>query len=247
MIDLHCHILPGLDDGPKSMDEALQMCLLSYRDGVRRIVATPHIKQGVYENDRLGIINRVVELNEVIKNQSPEVDLQVFPGADVHFHEGMIKDLENGTLVTVGDGGKFLFVEFPFQGIPFGAEEVLFQLLVRGMVPIITHPERILDILKDFGRYENMIRMGCLGQVTAMSLTGGFGSRIMDVAERLLKKGLLHLIASDAHSLDGRPPLLSNALKRAERIVGKQEAQRMVTEYPQAILEGRRPDISEPI
>jgi protein-tyrosine phosphatase len=96
-------------------------------------------------------------------------------------------------------------------------------------------------------RYYQMVRMGCLGQVTAMSLTGEFGPGIKEIAEKLLSKRLIHIIASDAHSTDGRPPILSFAAKAAEKIVGKEEAQKMVTEYPEAVIEGRRPNIPDPL
>jgi protein-tyrosine phosphatase len=149
--------------------------------------------------------------------------------------------------MTVGDGKKFLILEFPFHTIPFGAEEVLFQLMARGIVPVISHPERNLEITRRPERYYEMIRMGCFGQVTAMSLTGGFGGKIKGFAEKLLKKRLIHFIASDAHNLNGRPPILSPAAKEAEKIVGREEAQKMVTEYPGAILEGRKPSVPEPL
>ena len=149
-------------------------------------------------------------------------------------------------MTTIGDGGKYLLLEFPFQSIPYGAEEVLFQLLSREIIPIISHPERNLEIGDNAQRYCEMIRMGCLGQLTAMSLTGGFGPEVRRGAEKLLRKGLVHIIASDAHSTDGRPPVLSPAVHAAARIVGEEEAWKMVTQYPHAILKGRRPNVPEP-
>jgi protein-tyrosine phosphatase len=155
--------------------------------------------------------------------------------------------LEEGTIMTVGDGGKFLFIEFPSQGIPYRTEEILFQLMGRGIVPIITHPERNVEISQRPHRYYEMIRKGCLGQVTAMSLTGEFGPGVRQVAEKLLKNRLIQFIATDAHSINGRPPILSASVKAAAKIVGKKEAEKMVTEYPEAILQGRRPNIPEPL
>jgi protein-tyrosine phosphatase len=149
--------------------------------------------------------------------------------------------------MTVSDSKKYLFLEFPFHGIPYQAEAIIFQIMTRGIIPIITHPERNLEIEQRPQRYYEMIRMGCLGQVTAMSLTGEFGSRVRQIAERLLKNRLIHFIASDAHSTDGRPPILSEGVRAAEEIVGEEEAKKMVTEYPQAILEGRKPNVPEPI
>ena len=275
MIDLHAHILPQLDDGAETMEEAIQMCRISFQDGVRTLVATPHILKGIYENRRSTILAEVQGLNDAIKkfgvggspacakrfgegrepgvqdsnaSTHPRIDaFRILPGADVHFSPELLELCENGEVVTVNDAGRYLMVEFDYQGIPFHAEEVLFRLIARGIIPIITHPERNLEIGQKPQRYGEMIRVGCLGQVTAMSLTGGFGSGMRRVAEKLLKNRWVHIIASDTHSIDGRPPILSVAVRAAEKIVGREEAQKMVTEYPQAILDGRRPDVPEPL
>jgi len=273
MIDLHTHILYGLDDGPKTLEESIQMCWVSYRDGVRTIVATPHTLNGLYINDRATILTKVQELNSAIRNpqsmvpsesasriphsivpldsaiRNPQsaIPLRVLPGADIRFCEDILRQLDQGKVTTVGDGGQFLSIEFPFQWIPYRAEDILFQLMTRGIIPIISHPERNLEILDRPKRYYEMIRMGCLGQVTAMSLTGKFGHGIRKIVERFIKKRLVHIIASDAHSINGRPPILSEALRAAEKIVGKEEAWKMVSDYPRAILEGRRPKVPEPI
>ena len=273
MIDLHTHILPGLDDGVKTLEESIKMCWMSFRDGVRTIVATPHTLNGLYLNDRDIILKKVDELNEAlihcglrisdcgIKNSKSEIDFssinsefriphsefRILPGSDVRLCENTLSHLDQGKVMTISDSKKYLFLEFPFQGIPHQAEEIIFQVMQRGMIPIITHPERNIELGQRPRRYYEMIRKGCLGQVTAMSLTGELGPRIKQVAERLLTNRLIHFIASDAHSLDGRPPILSEAVRVAGKIVGKEEAQKMVIEYPQAILDGRRPDVPEPI
>jgi protein-tyrosine phosphatase len=224
-------------------------------------VATPHILEGVYQNNRLTILAKVQELNEAIKRlgvgiqtpnselktQNSELSLKLLPGADVHFSFDMLQLCENGEIMTVNDNGRYLMVEFDFQGIPYHAEDVLFQMITKGIIPIITHPERNLEIGQKPQRYGEMIRMGCLGQVTAMSLTGGFGAGVRRTAEKLLQNRLVHFIASDTHSSNRRPPILSAAVRAAGKIVGNEEAQKMVTEYPQAIVEGRRPDVQEPV
>ncbi|MFB3887574.1 MAG: tyrosine-protein phosphatase [Thermodesulfobacteriota bacterium] len=197
MIDIHTHLLPGLDDGAKTLEESIQMCRLSHRDGVKTIVASPHTLNGLYLNDR--------------------------------------------------ETNKFLLIEFPSHGVPHGAEAALFQLIKRGVTPIITHPERNFEIGQRPQRFYEMIRTGCLGQVTAMSLTGEFGPKVRQIAEKLTAHCLIHFIASDAHSTNGRPPILSKAVRTAQKIVGEREAIKMVTEFPQAILEGQRPSVSEPI
>ena len=258
MIDLHCHILPGLDDGPQTMEEAIRMCWIAYEDGIRTIVATPHTLNGVYQNGKSAILSKVNELNDAlnnselkldsaIRNPQSTFDLRILPGSDVHLCETTLQQVDQGEAVTIGDGKKYIIIEFPFQAIPHQAERVLFQLLGRGLVPIISHPERNLEIMKRSSRYYEMIRMGCLGQVTAMSLTGEFGSAVRQWAEKLLRGRLVHIIASDAHSVNGRPPLLLAAVKATARMVGKEEAKKMVTEYPKAILKGQRPNIPDPI
>ena len=247
MIDLHNHILFGIDDGPKAIEESIQMCRIGHQDGIRTIVATPHILPGIYQNNRSTILNKVQELQSAICHLPSAMELKILPGADVHFSSDILHRYEEGEIVTVNDQGRYLMIEFAFQGVPYQAEEVLFKLLTKGITPIISHPERNMEIGERPKRYYEMIRIGCLGQVTAMSLTGDFGTGVRRIAEKLLSKRLIHIIASDAHSADGRPPILSAAVKAAEKIVGKEEAMRMVTEYPQAILEGNRPNIPEPI
>ena len=288
MIDLHSHILYGLDDGPATLDESLEMCRIGYRDGIRTIVATPHMLNGVYQNNRATILSRTRELNTALsqfkmrnaecgveglpseaKNnlthhsavripdsalqtrdselRTPHSELKVLPGADVHLGEDLLGPLRQKRLMTVGNGGRYLLIEFPSQGIPYMAERILFQLIAHGIIPIITHPERNPEIGRKPARYYEMVRMGCLGQVTAMSLTGGFGPEVKRLAKELLIHKLIHLIASDAHSIETRPPILTPAVRAASKWVGTEEAGRMVTEYPQAILEGKKPNIPQPV
>ena len=282
-IDLHAHILPRLDDGAESLEESVEMCRISYGDGVRTIVATPHILPGVYKNNRSTILAKTQELNEAVAQcglrnaecgiQTPyvhpessssnhselpygtvpnrslpnsELPFVILPGADVHFSPNLLELCENGEIVTGNDAGRFLMVEFDYMNLPYQGEEVLFKLISRGIIPVITHPERNLEIARAPKRYYEMIKMGCLGQVTAMSLTGDFGSEVKRAAEQLLAHRLIHFIASDTHSVHERPPLLSPGVREAEKRVGKEEAEKMVTEYPRALLEGRRPDVPQP-
>jgi protein-tyrosine phosphatase len=246
MIDLHNHILWGADDGAPTLGDSLEMCRIAHTDGIRTIVATPHTLNSLYQNDRPSILAKVRELNAALLHseiQNPKSNLIILPGADVHLCEETLRQLDGGKVTTIGDGGKYLLIEFPFNAIPYGAEEMLFQLMTRGITPIISHPERNLEVKQNPQRYCKMIQTGCLGQVTAMSLTGGFGPDSKRLAEQLLSKGLVHIIASDAHSTDGRPPVLSPGVSAAAKILGEEEALRMVTEYPQAVLQGRKPEV----
>ncbi len=223
---------------------------MGHQDGIETIVATPHILPGIYENNRSAILSKVSALNEALTHSAlstPHSAFKILPGADVHFSSDLLERLERKEIVTVNDQGRYLMIEFAFQGIPYQAEEVLFQLMANGITPVISHPERNMEIGQRPQRYYGMVRMGCLGQVTGMSLTGEFGPGIKKIAEKLLAKKLIHIIASDAHSLNGRPPILSAGVRAAEKVVGEEEARKMVTEYPEAIIQGRRPDVPEPL
>jgi protein-tyrosine phosphatase len=259
MIDLHCHILPGLDDGPGTVEESLAMARMGYGDGIRVVVATPHTLNGLHQNGRSAILTKVEELKQAItrcgvrswgcevekvassnaERQTTNSELKILPGADVRLCEKTLQELDGGNVLTIGDEGKYLLLEFPTPSVPPQSESLLAQLLNRGIVPIITHPERNAEIVRRPERYYEMIRMGCLGQVTAMSLTGGFGAEAKRIAEKLLSYRLIHIIASDAHSTNGRPPVLSQAVEAAGKIIGENDARKMVVDTPQAILEGR--------
>ncbi len=240
MIDIHCHILHGIDDGPLTIQESVEMAKIARQDGIRTIVATPHTLNGVYENDRAAILARIRDLESALRNSGDDLDdLKILPGADVHFSEKMLNFLEEGKALTLADGGRYLLLEFPHQGVPYRAEVALFELLTSGIIPIISHPERNQEFIRRPQRFGAMIHSGCLGQVTAMSLTGGFGERSRQLAEKMLSARWIHFIASDSHSFQERPPVLSEGVRMAERFVGKEEAQKMVSDYPRAILEGQ--------
>ncbi len=237
MIDIHCHILPGLDDGPRTLDESITMAELALKDGARTVVATPHMLNGMHENGLEKIEKTLSDLKQAISGRG--LLLRLLIGGDVHLAPGMASAVRNGLAVTIGDMGKYILVELPFFGIPPAVKEEVFQLKLQGITPIITHPERHALILRDPSLLEDLVDLGCLAQVTAASLTGGFGEAARRGAETLIKRRLIHLIASDAHSPVDRPPGLSRAVRAAASILGSlDEAERMVTETPAAVLAG---------
>ncbi len=237
MIDIHCHILPGLDDGPDTMEESLAMAEMALQDGIRITVATPHMLNGLYENDLESVQEDVLNLQEALKRRGLPLEIRV--GGDVHVLPGMVEAVRAGRAVTIDNMGKYLLVELPSNSIPEGVKEEIFQLKLHGITPIITHPERNALILRDPLILEEFVEMGSLAQLTAMSLTGGFGRVARQGAETLLKRGLAHVISSDAHSVYDRPPLLSKAVEAAAAILGSfDEAEQMVKHTPAAVLEG---------
>ena len=244
MIDLHAHILPGLDDGPKDIEESLAMCAKAAADGIHAIVATPHTGNGVYNNHRDHINASLSILRERVEKAG--LPLALFAGADVHANVAILDMLADGRAMTVNDNGSYVMIELPDQAVPPNFEEWLFGLRLKGITPILTHPERNMVIGRDPDLLARLVTMGVLVQVTAMSITGHFGKAIEKTAREMLVKRLVHVIATDAHSLEARPPVLSLARDAAALILGQEEARQLVQENPRSILEGRLIDTPQP-
>lgn len=245
MIDLHCHILPCVDDGPRSLEESLAMADQAVQDGIHTVVATPHGLDGMYHNPLGPTLERVASLQSIFSERG--IPLKLIPGGDVHLCPAMVSLIEKGEAVTINNAGKYLLLELPAQTIPPGVRDEIFALKLNGITPIITHPERNPVILRDLQVLHDLVSVGALSQVTAMSLTGGFGEMIRRCAAEIVKNRLVHIIASDAHSRDRRPPVLSEAVSAVEAITGDEAyARSMVLAVPAAILEGKRVEIAEP-
>jgi protein-tyrosine phosphatase len=206
VIDLHTHIIPGLDHGPGDWDEALEMCRIAVADGIATLAATPHISE-IYPNSPQGIETAADELRRRLADAG--IPLAVVVGGDHHLRP----DLSPQNVMTLGGN--------------------------RGLSPIVTHPERIFSLQREWRRLEPLMKAGALVQVTAGSLLGEFGPAATAAANRFLKKGWVHLLASDAHWIHARLPRLAAGRDAAARIVGESAAQALVDQNPQAILEGR--------
>ena len=245
MIDLHCHILPGLDDGPITTKDALEMCRMAVDDGIQTIVATPHMLDSMFPVDRQAILEGVQELSQILREES--IPLQLLPGADVHLDQAMPSYLAQGKLVTLADLRRHLLVELPRDIIPEGLGELLFQVQLKGVTPIITHPERNVAIEQNPALLNDLIRVGSLTQITAGSLTGAFGSRVRLFTLRLLEARAVHLVSTDAHDTSRRSPRLSEARRVVEEELGSEEAERIFVERPVRILEGAHVEAPEPL
>jgi protein-tyrosine phosphatase len=230
MVDIHCHILPGIDDGPAELSESLEMAEIAVADGITRIVATPHVKGDVHSPEFLA--ERVRQFNE--KLQRIFIPLQILKGADVSY---LIPPAVLPSY-TINDGPYFL-LEFPHSHLPQNADEIVFRIQLSGLRPIITHPERNPSIIRDPDLLFRLIDAGCLVQVTAGSLTGDFGTDARNCALYLLKKRQVHFLATDAHSATHRRPVLSAAVKEAAALIGSQAALDLVTINPAAVIAGR--------
>jgi len=234
MVDIHCHILPGIDDGSETWETTAQMCRVAARDGITHIVATPHCN-GSYEYDRAHFTNMLATLSEVAGER-----LTFTIGCDFHLSPRNLEAAMNDPRpFAIGDT-KYLMIEFDHQSIPGNASEMLMALVARGMVPIITHPERNAFLMKNLGTVQEFIKIGCLSQVTANAFTGFWGPHSKKTAEKLLQKRAIHIVATDAHDLHLRPPILSEARKRVGSLAGAAIAEKLFVQNPAAVVAGRR-------
>ncbi len=238
MIDLHCHILPGLDDGPGTDEEALEMCRIAWEDGIRQVVAMPHTLNGVYYNDGQTVLKAVEALNRMLQGRS--LGLEILPGSDVRVDPGLKALLRDGRVMSINNTGKAVMLELPDYFPPGPMARFLEALLDEGILPVLSHPERCAQF-RDRGLLREMVGLGAVTQVTAMSLTGEFSREIQGVTRSFLEEGLVHVIASDAHSGRHRPPVLSRAVAVASEVLGEEAARALVLDNPRAIIRGLRP------
>jgi protein-tyrosine phosphatase len=245
MIDVHSHVLPGIDDGTKVLEEAVEFCRLAAERGTEILVATPHHKPGSYQNPRDRVLEKVEDLQKRI--DAAGVRLRLAPGCEIFVDTDLADRIGTGELLTYGDNRRYILLEFSFQQYPVRPEDLIFRLKLAGVTPVIAHPERIRWFQEDADRLETLVRAGALAQVTGSSLEGTFGSRVKSITRSMMERGCIHLIASDAHDLSYRPPGLMRAIEAASEIVGAEAARRMVQEIPAAVVEGREVRVDPPV
>ena len=238
MIDIHCHILPGIDDGAKELNESLEMARQAQAQGITRIVASPHHKNGSYENDLQSILTEVNLLNKELAREG--IDLEILPGQEIRIYGEMEADLDVD-LLSVNNTGVYMLIEFPSSHLPRYANKLLFDLQLKGIVPIIVHPERNREIMEDPSRLYRLIKEGSLSQVTASSVTGRMGKKIKKFSLDLLSHDLAHFVASDAHNTTTRPFDLREAYEVVEKELGMSKRYQ-VQENPEEMVKGKMID-----
>jgi protein-tyrosine phosphatase len=240
MIDLHCHILPGIDDGAADLSMSLTMARAFVADGVTIVACTPHILPGLYHNTgpqiRLAVAALQLELDQ------EGIPLKLITGADVHIVPDFVGGLREGRLLTLGDT-RYVLVEPPHHTAPARLEDMFFGLLVAGYVPILTHPERLSWINAHYDVMKRLVAGGVWMQITAGSLTGSFGRQPLYWAERMLDEGCVHILATDAHDSKRRPPILGKGRDLAAKRVGDNEAEHLVLTRPSGIVDNAPPNM----
>ena len=238
MIDLHCHILPGLDDGAADLSVSLEMARASVADGVTVLACTPHILPGLYHNSGPQIRQATLDLQQALDNEG--IPLRLVTGADVHIVPDFVAGLRSGRLLSLADT-RYALVEPPHHVAPPRLEEFFLGLLVAGYIPILTHPERLSWIEAHYAAIQRLGHSGVWMQVTAGSLTGAFGRTAQYWANKMLDEGCVHILATDAHDARRRPPNLSKGRDLAAQRVGAEAAEHLVLTRPLAILQDEVP------
>jgi protein-tyrosine phosphatase len=235
VIDLHCHLLPGIDDGARDLDEALALARVAVDAGIRHAVVTPHVHPGRYDNHRDGIARACEAFRQVLDIAG--IPLRVSPGAEVRVSEQVLLQARQGVLPTIGEweGRPVVLLEFPHGHIPPGSEKLTAFLLRQGYQPIIAHPERNKDVIRRFEKIYPFVEQGCLLQVTAAAVVGGFGPQALERAWQLLEKGWVTVLASDAHNLHARPPDMRPGFKAVRERLGESAAWNLVRDNPARI------------
>jgi protein-tyrosine phosphatase len=238
LIDLHCHLLPGIDDGARNLEMALAMAHMASSESITTIACTPHILPGVYNNTGPAIRVAVARLRESISEAG--IPIALVAGADVHIAPDLGVQLREGRVLTLNDS-RYLLLEPLHHLLPPRLEDLIFGLQTAGYVPILTHPERLSWIEGRYDLIKRFVNNSVLMQITAGSLLGQFGRRPRYWAERMLDDGLCHLLATDAHDTERRAPRMAEARELAAQRLGRDEATNLVLRRPQGILNNLSP------
>jgi protein-tyrosine phosphatase len=235
MIDIHHHCLPGVDDGPRELSEAADLCAAAAEEGIEVIVATPHVLRGRWPAfSHRELESRLAELQERV-GAAPRLLL----GSEYFFGHDMADVLRAGTSIVPLAAGKYVLLELPSNSVPPMFNQPLYRAQLEGWLPILAHPERNTVFQSSPEMLAALIEHGLRVQITATSLTGAFGSQAKHAAEAFLRRGLVHFVATDAHNMDKRPPRIREALAALRVVVGDAAAQALTVENPRAVIENR--------
>jgi protein-tyrosine phosphatase len=221
MVDIHCHILPGMDDGAQSEEEALEMARAAVRDGIDAVIATPHHANGRYDNKAGAVTETVERMNRLLQNNG--IPLTVLAGQEIRVTRGLFDDLDKGELLRLHHS-PYMLLELPGDHVPEYFENWLYELQILGITPIIAHPERNAKIARNPELLYNWVREGALAQVTSHSVTGRYGMRLQKTVLEMCRRNLVHFVATDAHNTGNRPFALRDAYATIRDKIGAETA-----------------------
>lgn len=235
LVDIHCHLLPRIDDGAKSWDESLAMAEIAVSEGIVTSIVTPH-QMGTFSHNRGDKIRSLTaELQQLLDNRG--VALRVLPGADVRVEPGLVPALQSGEVLTLADKRRHVLLELPHE-LYMPLEDVLARLERAGMVGILSHPERNQGLISRPELVETLVQRGCLMQVTAGSLLGTFGPQSQTMAEWMIQRGLAQFLATDAHGPKSRRPHMQRAYERVAQLSDLEQADQICSRNPAAVVVG---------
>lgn len=212
MIDLHCHLLPGIDDGSKNMETSLRLAKEAVENGITHALLTPHHMNGVYINHKSDVIRLTEDFQKAITGAG--IGLIVYPGQEVRINGDLLQALDDDDILFADEGNKYLMLEFPDDDVPTYTTDMIYQLQMRGIVPIIVHPERNTKIMKHPEIISQLLEKGCLSQITASSYVGTFGEKVETFSRQLITTGQAYFFASDTHDLPGRKYEMNEAFEK---------------------------------
>lgn len=224
MMDLHCHILPGVDDGAQDLNDSLAMAKKAVKQGITHILCTPHHNQR-FQNPKNEILAKVPLLQKELDDRG--IPLTLFEGQEVRIHSNLLEEIKEDRILFADVEDRYLLVEFPSSEIPVYAENLLYQLRKEDIVPIIVHPERNKGFQDDPNQILNYLNMGCLAQLTAPSIVGVFGKDVQRLSEQYVAHGLVQMVASDAHRLQLRDFYLKEAYQHINKKFGNKILEKM--------------------
>ena len=236
MIDIHCHFLPGIDDGARTMDGAIEMARAAYDDGVRLSIVTPHIHPGRYQNTARTISKSFAQFQGALLKA--KIPLKLGMAAEVRLSPEIMQMIDRNEVPFLGelDGYRIMLLEFPHSHIPPGADKFVEKLLAMKIRPVIAHPERNKDVMRKYSKIEPFIKMGCFLQLTSSAVAGRFGKMSHRRSLQLLETDAFMMLATDAHNLKARYPELREGFEAAARHIGRSEARKLVFDHPMAVV-----------
>ena len=236
MLDCHCHFLPNIDDGPSTLSESLKLAQMAEENGITHSVLTPHIHPGRYSNQRKNIDRAIKNFSSTLVEN--DIGLKVSGAAEVRICPEILPMVESDSIPFLGelDGYKIILLEFPHDCIPVGSENLVDWLMKRNIRPMIAHPERNKDVMRDINKIIPFINRDCLLQITADSIANKFGEQAHARSVDLLERGWVHIIATDAHNVKYRYPDLAAGRDAAAKIIGEEEANKLVEDNPKEML-----------
>lgn len=217
MIDIHSHILPGIDDGASNLEQSIDMARQALRQGIHTVIATPHHENGRFSNEREFVEQQVKAFQEELEKR--DIPLRIHVGQEIRVYRSLIEDIEAKKSSTLDDS-RYILLEFPSDRVPSGAEDLVHELHLLNRVPIIAHPERNRELVDNPNRLLELVQLGALSQITAHSLIGDFGRSIQQLSLDLCRNHLAHFVASDAHNSTSRAFALGEAYEMLQEKLG---------------------------